>query len=186
MRLNISATQRAIRRLRERAPHMVTHAQNRAATSAVTVMSRQVAADTKLRVGVVKDQLRVESATVHRPVARVWAVASRIPLIHFGAKGPEPSRGRGKGVRARTNRALYPGAFIATMRSGHRGVFRRLPVLRSRKGKPRQAPALPIVELFGPSIAHVFVKHIAAGRARYLEQFEKNVLHNFRRYQTAA
>lgn len=67
-----------------------------------------------------------------------WAVnlsGAPVPLIAY------PARQTRKGVSVEVNRGkrtLIPGAFIATMRSGHVGVFRR-------RGKSR----LPIKELLG-------------------------------------
>jgi hypothetical protein len=57
-------------------------------------------------------------------------------------------------------------AFIARMRSGHTGVFRRT-------GDTR----LPIVELFGPSITRVFSKHRPAGLAAGQASLRKNLQH---------
>jgi hypothetical protein len=130
-----------------------------------------VAEDMGLKVGDVNARIRVEQATEDRHVARLYASYKRLPLIDFGAKGPEPSRGKGRGVTARLGggRNRYPNAFIATMHSGHRGVF-------TRKAGPR----LPIVELRGPSIAKVFVKHQDVGLARGQEQLAKNLQSEFR------
>jgi hypothetical protein len=60
---------------------------------------------------------------------------------------------------------------------GHRGVF-------ARKGSKR----LPIVELKGPSLPHVFVKHGAVGIERAQEQFVKELQHevDFALHQIAA
>lgn len=163
-----------LKTIRGRGPALIVNAQNRAAKSAITAIARPVAQDTRLKVGVVKDAIRLEKASVSLPVARIFADAKRIPLIDFGATGPVPSRGKGKGVRARTPAGRYPHAFIAQVYGkggggGHIGVF-------ERRGKGR----LPIRELFGPSIAHVVAKHVDVGRARYQEQLHKNLQHNFR------
>ena len=82
-----------------------------------------------------------------------------------------PSRGRGRGVTAKVgpSRTRYPHAFLAQMRSGHLGVFQRV-------GRTR----LPIRELRGPSIAHVFGKYVAVGIARGEEQLKKNLQSEFR------
>lgn len=175
-----------LRRLREKAPHLIVHAQNRAATSAVAVLSRGVAADMGMKVSVVKAAVRIEPASQQQMVTRVYADAKRIPLINFGARGPYPSRGRGRGVRAKTPTGRYPNAFIAVVgKGGHRGVFVvRGGKGRSRKGMPASSPELPIVELRGPSIAHVFRKHVPASVTRYYESLDKNLQHNFRYFTT--
>lgn len=139
---------------------------NRTAASEKVAMSRAVATDMRLKVGVVKDAIALERASLNRPTAYVIAKGKRIPVIEFNARGPEPSRGRGKGVTANLPARRYPNAFIARMRSGHRVVFQR-------SGKAR----LPIYELKGPSIAAVFQKHLPAGETRRNEQLVKEVTH---------
>lgn len=76
-----------------------------------------------------------------------------------------------KGVTASINagkRSLIPGAFIATMRSGHTGVF-------IRKGKAR----LPIRETFTTRVSDVFndagfIDYLQAGaQARFSASFER-------------
>lgn len=62
--------------------------------------------------------------------------------------GAFPARQTRKGVKVTVNTGspkLFPGAFIATMKSGHRGVFYRL-------GKQR----LPIDEAFSTRVSDVF------------------------------
>jgi hypothetical protein len=76
-----------------------------------------------------------------------------IPLIDLGATGPEPSRGQGA-VKVKLA-GDFPSAFIATMRSGHRGVF-------ERKGSKR----LPIRELRSKPIPQLFRQFRAVGVAR--------------------
>jgi hypothetical protein len=185
-RFNLTATRRQVARLRERAPELVAHATNRAVTSAVTVLARSVSAELRLPVGTVKKAIRVRAARTDNPTATVYAVATRIPLIDFGARGRYPSRGKGRGVTARTARRNYPHAFIAVMKSGHKGVFERSGKKQSRAGMPRQSPQLPIYELFGPSIAHVVPGHTAAPIARFHEQLSTNLAHNFRYYLQGA
>lgn len=176
-----------IGRLRAQAPSLIAHAINRSAASGVLVMTRAVASDMRLKVGAVKAATRLDPATTTRLVARVYAGAKRIPLIEFGARGPMPSRGKGRGVTARTPTRRYPSAFLAKVgRGGHLGVFARHGKGRSRAGLPSPSPALPIHELKGPSIAHVFTKHVAAGIARFREQLPKNLAANFKYWTSKA
>lgn len=152
-----------------RIPQAIARGINRTADSEKTVMSRGVAQDLGIKVGVAKEAIKVQRATPTRLVARVMAKGARIPLIDLNAKGPEPSRGRGQGVsyRVQGKTTRIPNAFIATVGRGrHRGVF-------VRKGARR----LPIRKLFGASIAHVFEKHIPLGEARRNEVLVKNVQH---------
>jgi predicted transcriptional regulator len=148
---------------------------NRALASGQTVGVREVARDLKLRQADVRKFVKVEPATKFKLLGRIYASAKRLPVILFGARQTR------SGVTARTAQRTYPGAFIATMGSGHTGVFMRKTPTRSRKGKPRGSPALPIRELFTVSIAHVFIKHLAAIRARAIEQLAKNLAHEVKR-----
>jgi hypothetical protein len=91
---------------------------------------------------------------------------NRIPLIDFAARGPEPSRGRGRGVSYRLpgGRSRDPHAFIATMPSGHRGVFKRT-------GKERN----PIIQSHGPSLVNVFRNKLDFGAERAKAALEEQV-----------
>jgi hypothetical protein len=150
-------------------------AANRSIKSGRTVMVRLIAGDTGLKQKDVREAIRLQEASAARPEARMDARAKRIALIKFGAKGPMPSRGRGKGVSYKLNgsRGRIENAFLARTRrqddgSGgdHLGVF-------VRAGRKR----LPIKEKFGPSIGQVFSKYRAQGVARTLEVFDKNFDH---------
>jgi hypothetical protein len=154
--------ERAIDQLGNEAPRACVRALNRAVVSARAAMVPAITADMGLTATVVRERIVVGEATVTNPVARLYASFRRIPLINFGAKGREPSRGHGHGVTVRGK--TYPRAFLATMSSGHRGVFER-----------RATRRLPIYELHGPSLAHVFQKHVHLGIARGHESLMTNL-----------
>ena len=174
IQLHSEAAERAIEQYGHRAARAVARAVNRSVASGRTLMSRHISRDMGTPVGTVRDRIGVREASPTRLVAQLTASAKRIPLIDFKARGPEPSRGRGRGVTARLpgGAGRYPHAFIATMRSTHRGVFQRVPGKRFMRGRGRRQA---IYELFGPSIAKVFSKHGAVARARVLEQLDKNL-----------
>lgn len=174
---NADATIAALDQLGQRSAAAITRALKRTGTSVQVVMARAVAEDMGLPVGVVRQKvsLRVSAAD---QVATISVSGARIPLIDFKATGQEPSRGRGRGVSARLGgaRTRYPNAFIATMRSGHRGVFTRVGQ-SSRRSAGGRSNNLPIAELMGPSLPHVFTKHIPLGIERAQEQLAKNLEH---------
>lgn len=160
--------QRAIVALGDRSAKAVARALNRSAVSTRTVMQRLVRDDVKLKSRDVGDQMRVEKA---RPTqdglqARVIISGARIPLFDFGA------RQTARGVSANTGggRKVYKGSFIATMKSGHKGVF-------ERKTRGKGSKRLPIIEKFGPSLPHVFMKHIPAGLVAGEASMQKNLAH---------
>jgi hypothetical protein len=142
---------------------------NRGITSGRTVMTRSIANETDLASSTVRNALPIGLASATHLEATLAASLKRIPLQEFHASGPTPSRGRGRGVTYRIGGAAktIPNAFIATMSSSHQGVFRRI-------GKRR----LPILELFGPSLGHVFNKYVQETTARAQEIFENNVFHD--------
>ena len=183
--MNVTVTTNApamIAKLKARAPLAQMRALNRAIGSANVAMVRVIANDLTVKQGVVKDRIRVELATPERLRARLYANAKRIPLIELGAKGPEPSRGRGRvTVRGTGGRTSIPNAFIATVGAGrHRGVFQRVGGAGGRRGPAPNRSQLPIRELFGPSIWKVFGKFEAVGIARGREQLLKNLQSEFR------
>lgn len=161
----------AIDRAPAKAGRAIVRSIKRGTMAGKTLMARLVAKDMGLKVGDVKTQIisREPRANDPVPTGELRAALKRIPLIKFRAKGPEPSRGQGRGVsyKLQGGRKRLPHAFIAPMGSGHRGVF-------MRRGTGR----LPIVELFGPSIGRVFIKHQPQVMARAQEQISKELKHN--------
>lgn len=146
-----------------KAQKVIVRAINRGIVAARTQIVRDVARDSGLKVGDVRDAIRQRNATVGSPAASLSAGLGRIPLVKFNARGPEPSRGRGRGVSYKLgtgSRGRVENAFIATMTSGHRGVFKRASKKR-----------LGIIELQGPSLGQVFAKYRAAALARGEEMF---------------
>jgi hypothetical protein len=105
----------------------------------------------------VEKLLSVRKATFGRPEALLEASGTdRIPLYQFTRQRKKKGRPTGQGAK--------PGAFIATMRSGHTGIYRVLPPPVSRAGRrlPRSSPQLHIYELFGPSLPRIFTNELAA------------------------
>lgn len=164
--VNSAEVDEALGVLGAEAPLALARGINRTLSNVRTVMTRAVAGALFVRQAFVRQRMKEVKATRRKLSAFLTASAKPIPLIEQGARGPEPSRGRGRGVTAKTPQGRYPHAFIATMRSGHRGVFERM-------GKPR----LKIRELRSASVAAVFVHHERAGQARADEQLPKNIAH---------
>lgn len=182
-KVSISAAKAAIARdfqtFRAKFPAAEARALNRSIGTGRTTMTRLIVEDTGLAAGVVRNEIVIELATTSKKVARLIVKGSRIPLINFKARGPEPSRGKGRGVTARLPQATtYPHAFIATLSSGHRGVFQRVNLNRSeRKSRGARGKNLPIRELRGPSLPRVFEKHTDEGMAVALAALNKNLTH---------
>lgn len=163
-RFDTSDVQRTMRAYRTRFPKAVRRALKRAATTARAQLARDVAADMKLKVGVVKDALTIREEGGDTIALR--APVKRVPLYDFlpgsgDPRGPYPSRGK-RMLRVRGK--AYPGAFVARMASGHWGVFKRMEPWR-----------LPIAELRGASIWQSAVNHVSAAQASGLAALQKNL-----------
>lgn len=155
-----------LREMGRSAPLIMARALNRAGTAGRAAMVKVMKKDTGIASKNIRDEIRIDKANRSRPVVRVEIRGRRIPLIAFGAKGPEPSRGKGRGVSYKlpTGRGRIGNAFISTMPSGHRGVYKR-------KGTKR----LPVRELFGPSLPHVFQKYLPVFREAASVALVKNI-----------
>jgi len=138
---------------------------NRGALAARTAMVREVANVLGTAQKPVKGYIRTYTATPDHLVAIVTSLGKQgIPLGKLGPTGPEPSRGKGAGVRVKAAPGRFPHAFISTMRSGHRGVF-------ERRGKAR----LPIKELRTRPVTDAFRERRAVGVARAAESLSVNL-----------
>lgn len=175
--LDIESLRKDLLDLGYQAPLILARALNRAATSGQAAMVKVVAADTGLAAKYVKREIVIDKAIRTRPLVALTIAGKRLPLIAFGARGPEPTRGRGRGVSygMKGGRSLIPDAFIARVGAGgHRGVFKRIGTSR-RRSRGAWSPNLPIVELRGPSVPHVFEKHLDKFRAAAQESLAKNL-----------
>lgn len=141
-------------------------AMNRAIVSGQTDMARSLASDTGLKISDIKKQLPISQANYSSPRARFGAPLERIPLQYFKAR--QTKRGVTYALKGSRNR--IPDAFLATMKSGHPGVFKRTTKKR-----------LPIVELYGPSLGHVFAKYRPMGLARTKDAFDTAFAHEWER-----
>lgn len=155
---------------------------NRGIAGARTVLVREISRDVGLKSRDVRDAMPYREATVAKPEARIAASLKRIPLIDFSARGPEPSRGRGRGVSYKLagSRGRIENAFIATMGSGHRGVFTRVGT-STGKSPGAWSANLPIQEKFGPSLGRVFDKYRPEAVARARELLRTNLQHELQR-----
>jgi len=137
------------------------------ARSAFTHAKRIASKDMGLKQKDVAEQMKLVPPNARTFSSSVEASTKRIPLIKFSARGPEPSRGKGRGVTYRVGRGRqrHSSAFITKV-GGHRGVF-------ERKGRRR----LPIQEHFGPSVGRVVAENdreiAAKGEADFVKEFDR-------------
>src|SRR5690348_10480463 len=107
------------------------------AKSAIVKAASVIARRTGLKSATVKDRMFYDRVDVGDYEVRVKSSKKAIPLIEF----PVRQTGVGVSTRAWGKNQVIRHAFIATMRNGHTGVFRRVGPAR-----------LPIRELWGPTI----------------------------------
>lgn len=190
--LDIQAFQKDLLDLAAQAPAIMARSINRAAVSGQTAMAKAITDDTGLALKYSKRSIVLDKATHSHPVAALEIKAERIPLIAFQARGPTPSKGKGRGVSygLKGSRNRNPNAFIAKVASSaqrlqgisHTGVMMRTakmyhPRESSRKSRGARGLNLPIIELRGPSAAHVFEKHMDTFKAAAQESLVKNLAH---------
>lgn len=162
---DLSIFRRQIQALGDRAPLAAARALNRSIASVQTAAVREMAKDLNLAQKDVRKGLEIKRATRQSLLATLTVTSRRIVLLAFGAR----QTARGVTYNLGRGRRLAAGAFIAQMRSGHVGVFRR-------RGRPR----LPLTrELRGPSLPRVFTREaIQSARERLAEDLlRKNLAH---------
>jgi Prophage minor tail protein Z (GPZ) len=111
------------------------------AKSAKSKAASAIAKHTGLRVAAVKPRIFADHVAVGDYEVAIHSSRKPIPLIEF----PTTQTASGVSTRAWGKQQVIAHAFIATMKSGHRGAFRRM--TKSR---------LPIKELWGPTIYGTF------------------------------
>lgn len=133
----------------------VPQALNKVASLAKTQAAREIRdAGYGLKVGDIKSAISIRRANGNELRAGVRALGRPIPLIGYGARQTR----LGVTVNVKNGRKLIPHAFIATVGSGHKGVFVRVGNQHkwvSKNGKRYQS-GLPIKQLYGPSIPAAF------------------------------
>lgn len=169
MKIDVSADVKAAEKDLGAVKNGVSRAAQRALNLAIrraeSAAVKAIAADIGIKQKSVRASLRRRLAHYTRLTAELTARGARVPLIDLGAKQTK----NGVTYRSGRGRKLAAGAFIATMASGHKGVFkRRYHSQKSQKskgywgdtyrGRKRYFSRLPIDELHGPSIPRVFIK----------------------------
>lgn len=182
--VDTSSVEAGLKALGADAGKAVARSINRTAENVRTVMVRAVAAEMRMAQKYVRDRVHIIPAASGR-VTVITASNAPTPVILFGAKGPEPSRGRGRGVTAKTKKRRYPNAFITSVTGplpngvvspGHRGVFVRVGDA-VRRSKGAWSNNLRIRELKESSIWAVWMRHRAIGQRRGEEMLPKNLAH---------
>ena len=118
---------------------------NKTLTTVTAIAAREIKKDMgSIKISEIKQQLKKKLATVKDLHAAITASGQRLFVMKLDPRARQNKTGvtwnsGAPGIK------FIPGAFIATMKNGHRGVFKR-------KGQSR----LPIQELHGASLPKVF------------------------------
>ncbi len=125
-------------------PKAIAAALNRVSEGMKTEASRAVRKRYNIRDKDVKDRgnIKVTRANMSRLEVLLTSKGRNIPLMKFSVSPTSPRRVKVvKAAVKRGGKKPIPGAFVASMRSGHVGVFKRL-------GNKRT----PIEEKYGPAV----------------------------------
>ena len=158
----IDAVQRLLAEAPRKLARATVHALNDGAVHARAESVRLIGAEWNVKPAAARKALTIRRASAARQEAAVEATGGRgygIPLVGFAAR--QTRRGVTYRLKKTGGRSLVRGAFIATMRSGHRGVFQR-------RGRAR----LPIAEKRAVSIMSMWqsvVDAVIAEAGPYLE-----------------
>lgn len=135
--------QKALKHIPNALPRVMSRGLNRTAGKSRTELARSAAKVTGLKIGAVRKRIKIVKATYRRWSATVTLKDRAIPLIEMRARQTK------KGVTYREigtkKRVLLSSGFIATMPSGHRGVFLR-----------RGTASTPIDEQYGPRLSEIY------------------------------
>jgi len=102
---------------------VISRAINKVATAARTQIVRRIVEEVNLKSAEVRDRnVSLTKANYSRLEAMIRISGRRIPLLRWGAR--QTAKGVSYAIR-RGGRQTAPGSFMATMPSGHRGVFVR-------------------------------------------------------------
>jgi hypothetical protein len=148
----IEDVEKRLGNMKAKAPLVVSRAINRAISNVKKNMGKETSSNYYISSGEVKKTVKVVKASKSSLKAAAISSGSGIALSKFKVNPGTPVRYRGKsrspsvykaGVKKSGVKALdgNPKAFIAIMKSGHKGVF-------EREGRE----SLPLKQLYGPSV----------------------------------
>ena len=155
----------------------VARAINFVAAKAKTKASRDIREIYKIRAKDISKAITVKKASRQTLTGFIVATGNPLPLIAFGARQTKT----GVSVNIMGTRKVVKRAFIATLKSGHRGVFARGQYGDAKFifGKAR----LPITELTTVSVPRSFMtdKVLKAMESQISQDFPDRLLHELTR-----
>lgn len=177
VRADIERAVRALTQLqRAVVPTATARALNKTAAQAKTQAARAIRDRYNISSRLIGRHIHLHRSTPSVLTARVTAEGEKLPVLAFGARQTK----RGVTVQIKRGaRRLIRSAFIATTRSGHRGVFARGQyggrafVRRTQRIRAYPKPDLPITELFTVGVPQGFSNRLV------LDALERKVRERF-------
>jgi len=168
MSFSLAKYQADIARIMGRAKHVVVEANVAALNRTMISVRAEVIKRVRKRypgfkAAVIRAAMKTHRATRVQPVARIEVRGRRTPLVNFGAK----QKGAGVSVRI-TRRKIVKGTFLATMKSGHTGVFWRTGE-RGRRGNPRLERIAQLFTLSVPQSVEQVLEQELASMGKFAE-----------------
>ena len=141
------------------APKAITAAINRTLTTGRSRVVKRVTGIVNLKARDARDVIGTRKATYSTLEGSIRLSRKAIPLINYGAR--QTKKGVSVAVRKGEGRKVIPHTFLATMRSGHTGVFERKPGSKHVRRVNAKHPEgvwtqLGIRERYGPTLLGVF------------------------------
>jgi minor tail protein Z (GPZ) len=168
-KIDLSGALRKLEILRSEQPKAIIRALNKTSKSARAQAAREiVGVGYGMKIAGIKKAISIRRATRAELTAIVQASGKPIPLINYSARQTKA----GVSVAVLNGRTTITGAFIATMPSGHKGVYLRVGSATEKRMVARGAMkitkgrkiaykhGLPIRQLFGPSVPNAFVNKL--------------------------
>lgn len=176
VRVDASGVRRALSGLRESvSDRAILRALNRAVDAGKTEAVKLTREELSLKAADVRKAIKVRKSGASLSRAEIVIEPKPVPIIDYGAR---PTR-RGVSVKIKRGgaRKIVRHAFFATMASGHKGVFKRVPGTigpRSRREK--------IKEVFSTSVGQLFKRRSAVERVvqRVSTEFLRRAQHEIR------
>jgi hypothetical protein len=179
----------------QKAPAKVTtRALNKTLTGVRTDASSAIREVITASKSAVDGTFRIQKASENRVEAWISSTGKRLPLSAYSVR--QTKKGVSVHVKRVNPRKVIPGTFIATMKSGHTGVFERgarKPMMATWHGQTGQQPKrpnmnygrlpkkyrLPIQELFGLRVPDVMVYEptMTTILKQANERLHKNLMH---------
>jgi hypothetical protein len=142
-------------------PRVISRAINDTLAGVKTDASAEIRQVITLKKAAVDKTFRTVKSNVTTLSGLFESKGSPVPLIDYGAR--QTTKGVSVQVKRGNPRSQIEGAFIATMKSGHKGVFWRQWHTAARKPVNRNVPygklpkryRLPIAQRFGPRVPDI-------------------------------